>query len=788
MNIKRLEAQLGPWVLRHRWMVIIFSVVLTLAAAFGGQYLTFDNDSRVFFSKDNPQLQAFDAMERTYSKSDNVMFVITDPSGDLFNNKTLSAIEWLTEESWKTPHSSRVDSITNFQYTYADGDEMIVEDLVMGAMELEPAEIALVKQRALKEPLLVNRLIAPAAAVSAVNITIQKPDEITQAVSEVAAYTRDIARQFRATYPELELHQGGGLMFNHAFMEASMDDMSNLVPFMYAALVLVMFWLLRSFTGTLSTFLIIGFSVAVAMGLAGWFGMSLTPPSANSPTIILTIAIAHCIHILSTFSIHMRRGESKYEAITESLRINLEPVVLTSITTAIGFLSMNAADAPPFHTLGNIVAIGSIASMFFSLLTLPALIAVLPVRTPKQEAGKYHEFMESFGDFVVRKTKVLTYGTIAVVALTISGMASITLDDNFTLYFDEDYKIRQYADYTMDNLTGLDLIEYSLNAGGSGDINDPAYLKKIEEFANWYRQQPHVAHVSVLTDIIKRLNKNMHNDDENFYKIPEDRELAAQYLLLYEMSLPYGLDLNNQINVDKSATRMIVVLKRATAVEIRHSDEVARRWLADNAPPEMATYGASISMMFAHISQRNIESMLVGTIVALLLISFILLFALRSFKIGVISLVPNLFPAAMAFGAWGYLVGEVGMVASIVGSMSLGIIVDDTVHFLSKYIRARREKGLSAEDGVRYAFTSVGKALMTTTIILVAGFAILTFSGFKLNSETGALTAIAVLMALVTDFLLLPGILLKFDQKKWCRDEARELEPETYELEPETES
>lgn len=776
MNLKKLEAQLGPWVIRHRWMVIFLSLIITMAAGFGGQYLTFDNDSRVFFSKDNPQLKAFDAMERTYSKSDNVMFIITDPSGDLFNSKTLSAIEWLTEQSWKTPHSSRVDSISNFQYTYADGDEMIVEDLIMGAEDLEPAQIVLIKQRALKEPLLVDRLVSPNAAVTAVNITIQKPETITDAVTEVAVYTRDVAKQFRAAYPDLEFHQGGGLMFNHAFMEASMEDMSTLVPFMYAALVLVMFWLLRSFTGTLATFLIIGFSVAVAMGLAGWFGFALTPPSANSPTIILTIAIAHCIHILSTFSIHMRQGESKTEAITESVRINLEPVVLTSITTAIGFLSMNSADAPPFHTLGNIVAIGSIASMLFSLLTLPALISVLPARTPKQEVGSYHQFMESFGDFVVRKTKFLTYGTMALVALTIAGISAITLDDNFILYFDEDYTIRQYADYTQDNLTGLDLIEYSLNAGGSSDINDPAYLNKIEEFANWYRQQPHVAHVSVLTDIVKRLNKNMHNDDESFYKIPEDRELAAQYLLLYEMSLPYGLDLNNQINVDKSATRMIVVLKRATAVEIRQADENARAWLKANAPSEMATYGASISMMFAHISQRNIESMLVGTVIALLLISFILLFALRSIKIGIISLIPNLFPAAMAFGVWGYLVGEVGMVASIVGSMSLGIIVDDTVHFLSKYIRARREKGLSAEDGVRYAFTSVGKALMTTTIILVAGFAILTFSGFKLNSETGALTALAVMMALITDFLLLPGVLLKFDQKKWCRNDDKKLE------------
>ncbi|NOR51432.1 MAG: MMPL family transporter, partial [Gammaproteobacteria bacterium] len=535
MNITKLESQLGPWVIRHRWIILAFSLLLTLAAASGARFLTFENDSRIFFSKDNPQLQAFDAMERTYAKSDNVMFVITDPSGDIFNNETLSAIEWLTTESWMTPFSSRVDSITNFQYTYAEEDEMVVEDMVSDAFQLNLDQISLIKQRVLKEPLLLNRLVAPesetGAGVTAVNITIQKPEQVGNEVTQVAKFVREMGTRFQQRYPNLQLHIGGGLMFNNAFMDASMDDMSSLVPLMYLVLIVVMFWLLRSFTGTLSTFLIIGFSVAVAMGTAGWLGMALSPPSANSPTIILTIAIAHCIHILSTFSIHMRQGESKNEAISESLRINVEPVVLTSITTAIGFLSMNAANAPPFHTLGNIVAIGSIASMLFSLLTLPALISLLPVRQPKQEKGHYHQFMEAFGDFVVRKTRILTYGSIALVVASISGIAAITLDDNFVLYFDDDYEIRQYADYTMDNLTGLDLIEYSLNAGGSGDINEPDYLQKIEEFANWYRQQPKVAHVSVLTDIVKRLNKNMHGDDEQYFKIPEERELAAQYLL-----------------------------------------------------------------------------------------------------------------------------------------------------------------------------------------------------------------------------------------------------------------
>jgi predicted RND superfamily exporter protein len=236
------------------------------------------------------------------------------------------------------------------------------------------------------------------------------------------------------------------------------------------------------------------------------------------------------------------------------------------------------------------------------------------------------------------------------------------------------------------------------------------------------------------------------------------------------MSLPYGLDLTNQINLDKSATRMIVTIKDATAKELRDMDTTAREWLKTHAP-ELFSYGASLSLMFAHISERNIQSMLGGTFIALALISGLLLIALRSLRIGLISLVPNLIPAAMALGVWGYLVGQVGLSIAVVGSLSLGIVVDDTVHFLSKYLRARRELGVSAEEGVRYAFASVGRALFTTTVILTAGFATLALSGFKLNADTGMLTAIAIAMALVADFFLLPGLLILFDRRK---DRSRE--------------
>jgi predicted RND superfamily exporter protein len=257
----------------------------------------------------------------------------------------------------------------------------------------------------------------------------------------------------------------------------------------------------------------------------------------------------------------------------------------------------------------------------------------------------------------------------------------------------------------------------------------------------------------------------MHGDDSQWYRIPEQRDLSAQYLLLYEMSLPYGLDLNNQINIDKSATRMVVTTKILSSNEVLALEERAQAWLQDNTTHIVKADGNGTTVMFAHIGKRNIVSMLGGTTVALIMISLLLMIAFRSIKTGLISMIPNLVPAAMGFGLWGLTVGEVGLGLSVVMGMTLGIVVDDTVHYLSKYLRARRELGMHSAEAVRYAFNTVGKALLITSLVLVAGFLILALSGFKLNAGMGLLTAIVIIFALAADFLFLPPLLMKLEEK-----------------------
>jgi predicted RND superfamily exporter protein len=754
----------GWGVIRWRWPILLVVVLLVAVAASGGRFLWFDTDYRVFFSEDNPQLRSFDELQNVYGKNDNVLFVLAPTGGEVFTAPVLAAVEHLTEQAWQIPFSIRVDSVTNFQHTRAVGDDLFVADLVSNALTQPPEVLQEVRETALNEPLLVNRLVSPSGHVTGVNVTLHFAEKSLTEVPDVAAHARRLAAEIRTAYPDVEVYLTGLSMLNNAFAEASLRDMQTLVPLMYLAMFVIMFWLLRSLTSTLGTLLIVGFSAASAMGLTGWMGTGLTPPSAQAATMIMTLAVADSIHLLVTMLHEMRQGREKREAIVESLRINMQPVFLTSLTTAIGFLSMNFSDAPPFRHLGNITATGVGIAFVLSVLFLPAVMSVLPVRV-KQRTSSGRFGVEWLAEAVVSRRRLLLYGSVPVLLGLALCIPLNELNDRFVNYFDERVPFRTHTDFVMENLGGMYQSEHSVGSDSANGISEPAYMTKIDEFADWYLAQPEVTHVNVISDTMKRVNRSMHGDDPEWYRLPDNRQLAAQYLLLYELSLPYGLDLNNQINLDKSATRLTATLGNVSTHEIRALAERAENWLRDNAPEEMFGVASSGAIMFSHITKRNIDNMLVGTTLALILISGVLMLALRSFKIGLISLLPNLAPAVLAFGVWGIVVGQVNVGLSIVVTMTLGIVVDDTVHFLSKYLRARREQGLNAEDAVRYAFASVGRALIVTSIILVIGFSILSLSSFDLNGSMGRMTAITIAFALIADLTVLPALLMTVDTK-----------------------
>jgi len=760
-----IKEALFELMVRRPFLVILVTLLAVMGVAYGGSKLTFKSDYRVFFGKENPQLTAFENMQATFTKNDNVAFIIAPKDGVVFKEKTLAVIHQLTNDAWQIPYTSRVDSVTNYQHTIAEGDDLLVEDLVLEPELLPSINMEKIKSIALSEPVLHKKLISEDASVTVVNATVQLPgiDPVTE-LPEVVTKVREIQKELVDAHPDLDIYLSGMTIMNNTFSESALNDNATLVPIMFGVVALVMIMLLRTISGSIATIIVVMFSIVSTMGLAGWLGFYLTGPSASAPTVILTLAVADCIHILTTMLYEMRQGKEKKAAILESLRMNFQPILLTSVTTAIGFLSMNFSDSPPFNDLGNLVAMGVMLAFLFSITVFPALLSLLPLNV-KLQANKKNDFMNNIAEFVIEKRKVL----LPLFSILIVGLALFVpqneLNDNFVEYFDETVPFRQSTDFMQERMSGLMTQEIEVNTKESSGINQPEYLATLSQFSDWLREQPETDNVNILSDVLRRLNKNMHGDDPSYYRLPVDRELAAQYLLLYELSLPYGLDLNNQIDVDKAASRIVITTKNLTSTENIAFEKRMKVWFIENAD-DYTVHIASPTLMFAHIGQRNIQSMLIGTSLALMLISLLLGIALRSIKFGAISLIPNLVPAAMGFGIWYFLDGQIGLALSVVTGMTLGIVVDDTVHFLSKYLRAKRDKNKTTEEAVRYAFDSVGRALWITTLVLIAGFMVLAQSSFKLNADMGLLTAITIGIALIIDFLFLPPLLMLIDKDK----------------------
>lgn len=760
---------LGKIPTKYSLLVLLATIFLIIVATIGGKNLYFRGDYDIFFDGTNKQLLAFDEIQTTFAKTDNLAIVIAPEDGDIFTPQTLSLIQKITVDAWQVPYSSRVDSIANYQHTEAFDDELLVEDLLYSEYELTPERISKVKSIALSEPVLKSALVSEKGDVTVVNITVQLPEmDKTAEVEEVVSSINAMIDRYQRAYPDVTFHKAGIIAMNHAFMTAAQDDSSTLVPTMLVVILVFLTIMLRSILSVIATLIVIIGSVMATMGISGWAGMFLSTATVNVPTLIMTLAVADCVHVIATMRQSMKNGFTKAQSIERSIALNFVPILITSVTTAIGFLMMNMSDSPVLRDFGNLSALGVMVACFLSVTLLPALLKLLPIHVKMETSQDQKHVMDRLGDFVVSQRRALLPLSVAVIVVCASLIPLNKVNDESVEYFGQRNEFRQAADFMEERISGMTNISIAIKTNESQGIAAPDFLNTIGEFSSWLRDQPETDHVATLADVYKRLNKNMHGDDEAYYSLPQERELAAQYLLLYEMSLPYGLDLNNQINVDKSSIKMVLTVANLGSVELVDLENRIYQWFAEHAP-QYPVVASSPSLMFAHIGETNMASMLSTLPITLVLISALLIFALRSVRLGLISLMPNIAPAVIGFGLWALISGEINLGLSVVVTLTLGIVVDDAVHFLSKYQRARRE-GQTAEQAVRYAFHTVGRALWITTVVLVAGFSVLAMSSFRLNADMGQLSAIVIFIALVVDFLFLPTLLMLFDKKAYLQE------------------
>ena len=767
-----LFAHYADLVVRRKFLLSALSLIAGFAVIAGIPNLTLDTDGRVFMDDQNPDKIMLDRFEQEYAKDDTLSIAITPEGGDVFTPETLAVIESLTEDAWNLPYVRLVSSITRFQNTYADGDiGLVVEDLVVDPYTVTAEDAAKAKATALSRIELDRNLINRDASVTQIGIIFRLPGlDLTREIPEIMEEVIPLIEQYRTAHPDIAFRYTGSVALGYQFNVASQDDGATLTPAMLVAMLAVVGLLLRTVTGVLSVTIVAVLSALISLGSLGWTYIPLNSATAIAPLMIITLAVASTVHMLSSARQTMAVTSDRREWARKAVADHGLAITIACLTTAIGFLSLNFSISPPFRQLGNMVAAGMLGVWIYTLTLLPTLIMILPGKQKASTAG-IDTVMQRFGEFVIRNQRRLLLGVPVLIIAFSAGIASIKLEDDFLRYFDERYEMRQATDYFEDNLGGLNVLEYALETGVESGINNLDYLAKVEAFTTFLRAQPEVSHVRSISDIVKQLNMNMNGDDASFYRLPTSDEEVSQYLFLYELSLGYGMDLTDQINIDRSAIRVTAYVPRTTTASMIALDGRIQDWFANNAPA-LTSPVTGQTHVYTMISARDVPAMLQGTLMALVFISFIILLVLRDVRLGIISLVPNLIPAAMAFGLWGYSVGTVTLAVSIVVAMTLGIVVDDTVHFMLKYAEAKK-RGETAENAVRYAFKSVGMALTVTSLGLVLGFIILGMSGFAVNRDLARLTAITLSFALFVDFLFLPPLLIWMDKMKNSRISTR---------------
>ena len=755
---------LAETIIRYRPLCIIISILILAGLAQGLSKINFNPDINAFFPENDTLTTSHLSIEDTYSSMDNAVIGIGVKEGTVFTNEVLSLIEDLTEKAWKTPHSLRVDSLSNYSYVSADGDDLYIEPFLEGSSTYD---LKTLKEKELiieEEELAYGAIISKDKKTSLINIVFDPPrKDIEAEYQESLNYVLGFLEEARKNHPEVDLIISGIVYMEYQSPMLLKAQMPKLMPTAILVILLTLFLLLRSLVAVAGSFLVILMSVVSAMGSIGFMSGDIAQPFIMVPILIATLAVADCVHLFTLYFQNLDSSRKSKEAMLESLKLNLQPLFLTSLTTAIGFLSLNLAPVEPLRGIGNGVAVGVFLAFIFTVLLLAPIVSYFNVKQSKN-INFQKNIARKLGKFSIKNYKRLL---VIVPVISCFLMAFIPLNktnDNPLEFYSERYTTSAAdSKWISQRIGGTFPVSYELNS--QGIVSDPEFLREVDKFSEWLASNKEVLHVSSLSKIMKNLNKTLHGKQEEWNIIPTEPDLSAQYLFFYEMSLPYGLDLTNSISQNKESIKLVASLKELGSLEYREFAKRVENYASQNMPEDMVSIGTGTRPIFAFLSNMLITQLVYALGIGIVLITATIILFFRSLRYGMLTSVTNLLPIGVAFGIWAIVSGEISMLVGIGMGTTLGIIVDFTVHFLSKYLHARRQKNLSAEEAVEYAFETVGFALIITSFSLILGFLVLLQAFFIPIHGFVLFSSIAFLSALIIDLLLFPALLITWDKR-----------------------
>ena len=718
-------------------------VVLGLMAS-GVSQLELRTGYRGMFHAEDPLLADIEAMHRRYGSGDGLIIMLHARDGDVLSRDGLGAIHHVTEALLALPETRRVTSLSTQRRVARTAIGPVLIDLVPKSLPRSGEALETLRRAALEMPGVAGTLIAASGGAALARASISLPPKDPSALSAFMAKLRDLKREVEASEPNLRLALGGLVVLNSAFVEAAERDMRTLFPAMAGLLCLGLWIFTRSWRGVLGPLAVVIAAVLAALGAAGWLGLPITPILSIAPTIILGIGIADSLHVLMATDRARMAGLAGGPALYRALRRNLTPIYLTTLTTGVGFLSLLFSESPPFRDLGLVTAIGVIAALFFTVTLLPSISLASRGRL-KPRYDRMAGWIGWTVDHTQRRRGLALALITVITVVAVTGLARIRSDDRLSEWFDHSVAFRQDLDVIRAAFGPTERTSWVVPLPRGLDDIKIHLLEDLDAFTAWLAARPETAGAVSISSVVSGLTG------------PGSREVGIAGLrrLAGVQAKPGQNPAASLLAIDNRETRVLVTLASGSTRALRDLEATARTWLESRRPPLNQARPAGPAWSLALLVSSSAESMLIGTAIAFAVIAACLGLILRSWRLGWVGLAAMVLPPALVYGIWSWIGGSVGLAESVVAATSLGLLVDVSIHILTRCSRYRSSLA-ARRTTVRRAFEAAGPALMVGFLILIAGFAVLTLSPFQGNMHFGLLTAATLAAGIVVAVLVLP--------------------------------
>ncbi|MFO1431947.1 MAG: MMPL family transporter [Candidatus Competibacteraceae bacterium] len=754
------------------WKSLLLVIVLAALTAAGMRWLTPDFTYRGYFKPTDPLRVQVEELQRRFGNDDAVVLLVHSPSG-VFDRETANLLLDLTKRMWQVPEVIRVESLSNYRWVHAAGDDIVVEPLIPDKVPLTDEILKERKAVALNHEVIPGFLVSKdaktALVIGYVKPSLEKsadPQPVVQAVRKIITEVAGGDHVF---------HILGRVAVETGFKESMQQDMRSLVPVVLASTVILLFLCFRTAGGVVLPLGVLFLSILMTFGLAGWLGMKITNVTAAMPQFMIGIGIADSIHLLTSFYAARRRGEDRRQAAYYSLSMNFGATFLTSICIAIGFLSFASSEIMSLSWLGLMVGLGTMVAWLLTYLLLGPMLVLFPNRTKMDEtaplADEASPRAERFTAFLykVRLPILIVFGIVAVATTIIASDNQINA--NPFKYFAKGYWLRAGNDFAEQHLGGVQGMEIVIDSGAAEGIKEPEFLHRVDAYQNWINEQPGVTRTVSVIDIIKQVNRALHGGEAAAYVLPNSREEIAQSLFLYTLNLPQGMDINDRMTLDNDSLRISV---RWTLYETAAATAAAARFREKATTMGLHAVTTGKVLLYQNMNGHVVTSFLTSGTIASLLISLLMTLYLRSWRLGLLAMIPNIMPVSIGYAILNLMGQPLDVGTIVITSVCLGITVDDTIHFMSHFESWRRA-GFSTQEAISRVFSHITPALMTGTLILVIAFGAFAFATFVPNRNFGLLTAVILTIGLGTEVVLTPILLMLVYGE---RSKALEMTPE----------